>query len=203
MLVRICLIAGILLLAMSEVQAQSATVTSTSSFCETQNQTPDKYINWSGTWSNIPEGYVVVGCYAPVYGSWSPTTYYSPGPAIGAPAPTSSPGGSSGSESPIVPIPGPDGGTLQGAYVWFEYGNWVAYSGQYYWIQEGVLCSWVWVPAASGGCFAAGTMVLTPSGYQPIQSLKVGDSVISARRATPDANRTAQRIRRVSQHSES
>lgn len=145
----------------------------------------------------------VVACYAPVYGAWSPTTYYSPGAPIGQPAPTSYPGSSSGTESVIVPVDGPDGGTLLGVYVWYEYGDWDPYDGRWYWDKEGELCTWVWIANPGGGCFAAGTMVLTPGGYKPIESLKVGDSVVSARRDTPDGDRTTQCIRRVSRHFDS
>lgn len=207
MFVRFLLIVGILSQVVSNVLAQSATVTNTSIFCETQNQTADKYVSWSGTWTGIGGwfgDYDVVGCYAPVYNT-SPTTFYSPGPAIDVgtwsqPAPTSDPGTSSGTESPIVPIDGPDGGTLQGVYVWWEYGEWTPTNGHYYWHSEGQLCDWVWIANPGGGCFAAGTMVLTPVGYKPIEYLKAGDSVVSTRRANPGAKQVARRIRSVSSH---
>jgi hypothetical protein len=138
-----------------------------------------------------------------VYGSFSPITYYSPGAEIGAPPPASKPPTSGGNESVHVPNFA-YGGTLYGAYVWFEYGYWsyITNGGGtqgYYWHCDGVACTAIWVSNPSGGCFSEGTHVLTPNGSTPIEQLVIGDTVLSTTREKTGTAPVARRIDSVVQ----
>lgn len=134
-------------------------------------------ITFSGTWEwYLYEGlgYKVVGCYMPVYGASSPSTYYTPYNDS-----------SSGTESVNVPIVDydysldpPELSHLDGAIVWFEYGSWSGGN----WSRSGDVTEWFWIPCNVGSCFAPGTPVLTPEGSKPIEQFKVGDWILSSPR---------------------
>lgn len=189
--------------------AQSAEITDDSLLCNPP--TPgQKSLSWSATFADIPywdftwNEYGVVGCYAPVYANsvmtWSPSTYYSPGRGVtDSNPPTENPGFTDGSETDYVPMIGPDGteedpALLLGVYVWFEYGCWVEFDGYWYWWCECQLCAWHWVPNPGGACFAAGTLVQTPKGPQPIETLKEGDTVLAIPRDNSDSAPSERRV---------
>ena len=161
--------------------------------CNTNGQSPHKELNWFTVLEDVPYGYDVVGCYAPVY-RWdqSPSVYYSPGPGMFGAPPDTKPENSDGNETDFVPFSNPDtvsGGTLKGCYVWFEFGNWVRspYNDKYYWMCGGDLCPWGWCENPSASCFAAGTHVLTDDGSKPIEQLRVGDQVLSSPKENVDS----------------
>jgi len=142
----------------------------------------------------------VVGCYAPVYGDYSPQTFYSPGAPINATAPSSDPGYSAGTESVSLPQTEPwdsGQGALLGAYVWFEYGTWLKFNGKYYWWCEYPLCDWYWVPNPGGSCFSSGTHLLTPEGSKPIEQFVAGDLILSSPQDNCAAPPSPRRIERV------
>ena len=169
--------------------------------CDLNNTSPDadKILSWSGTWEWSAR-YDVVGCYAPVYGSYSPPTFYSPGAPINAPAPDREPGSSTGNESVSLPQTDPwepGDGQLLGAFVWFKYGNWLPFNGKYYWFCVYPVCDWYWVANPGGGCFSTGTHLLTPEGSKSIEQFVVGDEILSSPRENRAATPTPRRIERI------
>lgn len=142
----------------------------------------------------------MVGCYAPVYGDYSPQVFYSPGAPINAPAPSVDPGPSTGTETVSLPQiePWDSGeGLLLGAYVWFECGEWRKFNGKYYWVCEYTICDWYWVPNPGGSCFSPGTHLLTPEGSKPIEQFAPGDLILASPKADIAASPSPRRIERV------
>lgn len=180
----------IVFLAPSDANGQSAVMTS-GSLPGCPDNGPNKIASWTAQLSNIGS-YDVVGCYAPVYGPWSPTTYYSPSEGQ-----STRPASSTGSETASVAL-NKDGGTLEGVYVWFEYGTWEEGSDNcWYWISVGYLCDWYWIEYVGGTCFSAGTHLRTPDGSKAIEQLVVGDEVLSSPRDNLTAKPSTQRIKKV------
>jgi hypothetical protein len=166
-----------------------------------------KKLSWSGDWETPPSGKVVVGCYKPLYGYYSPSTYYSPGAAMGAPPPTVKPDSSDGSESVDVPIYF-NGGILIGVYVYFQYGNWergpygTPEYYNYYRQADVVACPAVWISNPGGHCFSRGTMVKTPDGTRAIEAIVPGDAVFSAHRDEFASVPAVRRVKRVTKSQE-
>lgn len=151
---------------------------------------PNKVVTWTASLSNIGD-YKVVGCYAPVYGQLSPTTFYSPSEGQ-----SERPRLSGGSETGRVPL-SQDGVELEGVLVWFEYGAWVKYNNLWYWFSQGQLCNWYWIPYVGGTCFSGGTHLRTPDGSKPIEQFVVGDEILSSPRDNFTAKPSIQRIKQV------
>ena len=161
--------------ASADVAAQTGEVTGGSIVASSE---PDKFtISWTGTWQDT-EGYDVVGVCAPVYGSQSPSPIYPDG---------SSSASSDGSDSSDVPdeiwLHSEEAyGQLEGAYVWYEYGQWEwsTLQSKYLWTKYGDLCQWQYFAVCGITCFAPGTPLLILEGSKPIEQFKAGDWILSS-----------------------
>lgn len=174
----------------SNAGAQSCDVDDSSIGCAPQEQYPESYyIQWQGTPSSIPWGKVVAGAYSPVYGPFSPPTYYVATSDVG------------GAKVATVFVPQndidwsdwPNYSQLDGAYVWFEYGTW----SNNVWNRDGYLCDPCWVTCPGGSCFAAGTPLLTPENSKPIEQFKTGDWILAAPQNDSNAPPVARRVKEV------
>lgn len=154
---------------------------------------------WSGSFSDVPTEYDIIGCYAPIYAG-SPVIYHSPGRGINdSSEPTVNPGSTSGTETEYIPFqcPGDPDQWLDFAYVWFEYGNWEQNNGYFYWVTAGELCPWKHVSIAKKSCFSEGTQVVTQEGSKSIEKLKIGDHILAVSRDNPEAIPSPRRVEHV------
>lgn len=90
-----------------------------------------------------------------------------------------------------------DGLELQGAYVWYEWGDW-QWSNLYwrwFWSSHGGT-DWCWYPR-NGTCFAPGTPLLTPQGTKPIEKFRAGDWILSSAQDDAKAPAVARRVKEV------
>jgi hypothetical protein len=81
---------------------------------------------------------------------------------------------------------------LTGVYVWFEFGYW---SGDQWCCEAST--THVYCVCDGGGCFAKGTLVLTPDGDKPIEQIEVGDLVLSLPDERPGAAPVHCRVEKV------
>lgn len=178
------LLAGIT--CVTDAFSQSGEVTGGSITCHA----PGYDVSWSGTWDR--GGYDVVGVLEPDY--WFGSV---PVEIVKIANPGS--GGTVTFEhlAQTYPYEGHNY-SLVGAWVWFEFGNWVWSDLQedYVWVGNQVSTSWYYfdfVPL----CLAAGTPLLTPDGSKAIERFKAGDSILSSPENDPGAAVVASRVKEV------